>query len=126
MKRGIFGLGILALFLILGLLGAKVMEDFHTPLAHQLEQAATLALRGDLEDATRLAEDVHRRWDRKWDQVAILADHTPMDQIDATFARLEAYGQAGNIWNFAALCRDLSAQISATAEAHKLSWRNLL
>lgn len=126
MKRGVFGLVILVVFLVLGLWSAKAMEHFHSPLADRLEQAAEMALAGDLEEAALLAREVHRRWDLRWAQVAIMADHTPMDEIDATFSRLETYAQAGNSWDFAALCKDLSSQISATAEAHALSWRNLL
>ena len=126
MKRGIFGLALLAVFLFTGLWSAGAMKRFHMPLSDRLEQAAQTALAGDLQAAAREAMAVRDQWDQRRGQVAILANHTPMDQVDTTFSRLEAYARAGNAGDFAALCKDLAAQLSATAEAHQLSWRNLL
>lgn len=126
MKRGIFGLGILLVFLGLGLWGSYAMSRFHEPVADALEQAAQTALAGDLELAVQDAKAAQAKWERRWNQVAVLADHTPMDEIDAMFARLEIYGQSGNAADFAAHCNQLATLISATAEAHELSWWNLL
>lgn len=126
MKRGSFGLGILLLFLGLGLWGSFAMSRFHEPVADTLEQAAQTALTGDLAQAVQGAKDAKATWDRGWGRVAILADHTPMDEIDATFARLEIYAAAENRADFAACANQLAVLISATAEAHELSWRNLL
>ena len=126
MKRGIFGLGILLLFLVLGLWGSYAMSRFHEPVSDTLEQAAQTALAGDLELAVQDAKAAQAKWERRWNQVAVLADHTPMDEIDAMFARLEIYGRSGNVADFAAHCNQLAVLISATAEAHELSWWNLL
>ena len=126
MKRGIFGLGILFVFLGLGLWGSYAMSRFHEPVSDALEQAAQTALAGDLELAVQDAKAAQAKWERRWNQVAVLADHTPMDEIDAMFARLEIYGQSGNAADFAAHCNQLATLISATAEAHELSWWNLL
>ena len=40
MKRGIFGLALLAVFLFTGLWSAGAMKRFHMPLSDRLEQAA--------------------------------------------------------------------------------------
>lgn len=126
MNRCFLGICILVLFLVLGLWGAKAMTDFHEPLSQALEQAANAALTGDLSQAAEQAKSVQQKWDQYWARVAILADHNPMDEIDGLFSRLEAYAQAGNRADFAACCEQLSTLLSATAEAHTLSWKNLL
>lgn len=126
MNRGLLGLVILILFLAGGLWGAKAMADFHEPLSYQLEQAADAAQKGNLEQATALLEAAEHRWQTHWGKVAILADHTPMDEIDGLFAKLKQYAKSGDLSNFSACCGYLASLISATAEAHGLSWRNLL
>lgn len=125
MNRGLLGLILLALFLGAGLWSAHAMTAFHNPLADQLEEAATFALDGNLEQASRLAAQAKKAWQSHWDNVALLADHTPMDEIDSTFARLEAFVAAENGVDFAACCKKLAVLISATAEAHTLSLKNL-
>ena len=126
MKRGIFGLCTLLVFLFLGLWGSYAMGDFHGPISDSLEQAGQAALAGDMANAVQTAKAAQRKWENGWSRVAVLADHTPMDEIDGMFARLEMYAQAGNTADFAAHCNQLAVLITATAEAHELSWRNLL
>ena len=126
MNRGVLGFLILAVFLAVGLWSAHALTDFHQPLADQLEEAATLSLAGDLSKATAMTEEVKDQWQTHWNNVAILADHTPMDEIDGLFARLDAFAKAGNASEFAACCKQLSILISATAEAHALSLKNIL
>lgn len=126
MKRGVFGLGILLVFLVLGLWGSFAMSDLHQPVSKVLEKAAQTALDGDLEAAAIAAKEAQGKWEDHWHPVAMLADHTPMDEIDGMFAQLEIYAQAGNHQHFAACANQLAAMISATAEAHELTWWNLL
>lgn len=126
MNRGLLGFCILLAFLVLGLWSAKAMTDFHEPISTQLEQAAQMALTGDFQQATQTARQAKDQWDTHWGRVALLADHTPMDEIDGLFARLEAFADAGNANHFAACCNQLAVLLSATAEAHTLSWKNLL
>lgn len=126
MNRGLLGLLILVAFLAVGLWSAHAMTDFHDPLSARLEEASALALSGDMAQAKAVANQTKQAWQTHWGQVAILADHTPMDEIDGLFARLDAFAQAEHAEDFAACCNQLSILISATAEAHTLSLRNIL
>lgn len=126
MKRMWLGIGILVLFLVLGLWNGHAMEKLHNPIAHQLEKASDLALQGDLSAALELAETARKQWDVCWHGTAIVADHAPMDEIDAHFARLPVYAAMSHQADFAACCSQLAALITATAEAHAFSWWNIL
>lgn len=126
MKRIWLGLGILALFLTLGLWSSYGMQKLHTPLAHNLEKAAAAALSGDLAAGKEQAQKAKMQWDDQWNPSAVLADHTPMDEIDGHFARMEVYAQTENTEAFAATCQQLAKLITATAEAHSLTWWNIL
>ena len=125
MKRGVFGLLLLIVFLGLGLWGSFGMAKVHQPLSQMLESAAETALSGDLDTAATAAKEVQAEWERHWNRVAVLADHTPMDNIDGMFAQLEVFAQAGNHQHFAACCKELASMISATAEAHRLTLWNI-
>lgn len=126
MKRMWLGWGILALFLALGLWGNCAMARLNVPLRQDLETAAQTALSGDLAGAMYLAQTTKDTWDRHWHRVALLADHTPMDEIDKEFAQLLIYGQAGQVVPFAAHCAQLSELMEAVAESHAPTWWNLL
>ena len=126
MKRMWLGIGLLGLFLGLGLWGSYAMSALHDPIAHQLEQAADIALDGDLSVALDIAETARAKWDGHWHGTAIVADHAPMDEIDALFAQLPIYAEMSHQADFAACCAQLAALITATAEAHAFSWWNIL
>ena len=126
MKRMWLGLGILALFLALGIWSSRSMDRLHTPLAHDLEKAATAALSGKPNTGEALAKKAKELWDKQWHRSAVLADHTPMDEIDGLFARLEAFTETKNTEAFAAYCKQLAKLITATAEAHRFTWWNIL
>jgi len=126
MKRMWLGIGLLLLFLLLGLWCSHAMAKRLDPIAQRLEQAAQTALRGDLSSAMELAEAARKQWDGYWHDTATLADHNPMDEIDAHFARLRVYATMSHQADFAACCAQLSALIHATAEAHSFFWWNIL
>lgn len=126
MKRIWLGLGILTLFLALGIWSSYGMNTLHTPLAHNLESAAKSALSGDFDAGKEKAQKAKEQWEKQWNPSAILADHTPMDEIDGHFARMEVYAQTENTEAFAATCQQLAKLITATAEAHSFTWWNIL
>ena len=126
MNRGLLGFCILLAFLVLGLWSAKAMTDFHEPISTQLEQAAQMALTGDFQQATQTARQAKDQWDTHWGRVALLADHTPMDEIDGLFAQLKALESPEDGVHYAATCAQLSKLVEAMAEAHRLSLENLL
>ncbi len=126
MVRGWIGAGILAVFLVLGLLVSYVMDQAHIPTGKLLEQAAEKTLQGDFEQAIALGAEAKSRWERQWDGTATVADHSPMDDVDALFGEMEIYARTGEEPHFAACCQELAQRVQAVATAHRFSWWNVL
>jgi len=126
MARGWFGAAILVLFLALGFLAADRMENAHGPTEDLLKQAADATLDGEFDRGVTLGMEAKRRWERHWNGTATLADHSPMDDVDALFAEMEIYAKTGEEPHFAACCLELSKRLKAMAEAHTFSWWNIL
>lgn len=126
MVRGWLGAGILAVFLVLGIVGAVCMDHAHMPAAQMLEQAAEQTLQGEFDRAVALGMEAKDRWERRWNATATMADQSPMDDVDALFAEMEIYAKTGEKPHFAATCRELSQRIEAVADAHRFSWWNIL
>ena len=125
-RRFYLGVGILALFLALGLLIAWGVERTGAPIVQDLEQAVQAFLEGRGEQGIRLAEQARTAWQQSWAGVAAVADHTPMDEIDGLFAQLQYYTDAGNFQALGAYCARLSELVEAISDAHKLTWWNIL
>lgn len=125
-RRFWFGLGILVLFLALGLWTAWGMEHMHRPVTQQLEQAARTALEGDAETAAQQARVARDIWQQGRGLTAAVADHEPMEEIDGLFAQAEVYAHAGENTEFAAYCTRIARLVEAVGEAHRLNWQNLL
>ena len=126
MVRGWLGVGILVVFLILGLVATAVMDNAHMPTCDLLSQAAEKAIAGEFDSAVALGMKAKTRWERQWNGTAVLADHSPMDDVDALFSEMEIYAKTGEQPHFAACCRELSKRVAAVAEAHRFSWWNVL
>ncbi len=126
MKRGWLGVGFLAVFLLAGILISVVMKDAHMPTQELLQQAADATLAGDFDRAVELGMEAKDRWERGWNGTAIVADHSPMDDIDALFAEMEIYAKTEEEPHFAACCQELAQRLQAMAEAHRFSWWNVL
>ena len=126
MVRGWFGLAILILFLLLGSVTAGVMDNAHLPTETLLTQAAEKTLDGDFEGAVALGQQAKSRWEKHWNGTATVADHSPMDDVDALFAEMEIYAATEEKPHFAAVCKELSQRIQAVAGAHRFSWWNIL
>lgn len=126
MKRGWLGLGILVGFLILGFAVMTAMDNSHLPTVELLEQASEKALTGEFQEGIALGRKAKQRWDRSWNGTAAVADHSPMDDVDALFAEMEVYARTGEEPHFAACCAELSQRLEAMAGAHKFSWWNVL
>lgn len=126
MARGWFGVGILVVFLILGIVIAGEMDDAHLPTGELLTQAAEMTVNGDFEGAVALGIEAKARWDKQWTGTAAVADHSPMDEVDALFAEMEIYAQTGEAPHFAACCKELAQRVQSVADAHRFSWWNLL
>lgn len=126
MVRGWLGAGILVVFLVLGLVTAVVMDNTHLPTSDLLAQAAEKTLNGDFDGAVPLGMEAKARWERQWNGTAVVADHSPMDDVDALFGEMEIYAKTGEEPHFAACCKELSQRLRAIAGAHRFSWWNVL
>lgn len=126
MVRGWLGVGILVVFFALGLVTMAVMDNEHLPTGALLEQAAEKTLAGSFEEAVSLGMEAKARWERSWNGTATVADHSPMDDVDALFGEMEIYARTGEEPHFAACCKELSQRIQAMACAHRFSWWNIL
>ena len=126
MKRGWFGVGLLAVLLALGIFSSVAMGLFHEPVADVLERASDYALEENWDQARRLSGRAEDTWEELWHFSASFADHSPMEEIDSLFAQLEIYEKARDPVAFAAVCASLSRQLEAMSDAHELSWWNLL
>ena len=126
MMRGWFGAGILALFLVLGFVVSGLISHSHMPTCALLEDAAEKTLAGDFDSATELGMAAKDRWKNSWNGTAVIADHSPMDDVDALFAEMEIYAKTGEEPHFAACCKELAQRLQAVADAHKFSWWNVL
>ncbi len=126
MARGYIGAAVLVVFLMLGFVVSGAMDNAHNPASNLLTQAADMTLAGNFDGAIPLAMEAKHRWETSWNGTAVVADHSPMDDVDALFAELEIYAQTGEEPHFAACCRELSQRLEAVADAHRLRWWNVL
>lgn len=126
MKHFWLGMGILVFFLIAGLVTTFVFAHIHEPLSEGLEHAARSALDGDYEKAAFFADTATSRWKKYRALTAAVADHAPLEEMDAAFEILDTYMELGWWGEFAALCAQLSQMASAMAESQAALWWNLL
>ena len=126
MARGYIGAAVLVVFLILGFVVSGAMDNAHTPACNLLTQAADMTLTGKFEEAIPLAMEAKSRWEKSWNGTAVVADHSPMDDVDALFAEMMTFAESGEEPHFAACCRELAQRVEAVSEAHRFSWWNVL
>lgn len=126
MKRGILGFVLLGALLALGLFVAGIMEAEHKPIEAALNNAADSALGGNWQEAGQRLMEAKERWEAVWEADAALADHAPMEEIDALFARLGVFCREADAAEFGAGCRELARLVSAMKDAHRPNWWNLL
>lgn len=126
MKRLWIGAALLAVMLVSGLWVTKAMQDIQEPVAKDLEEAAHLALEDEWGKAEALTTRARKQWQKKWHMTAAVADHEPMDEIDALFAELEVYAKSADSVSYSGTCAHLAELLKAMSEAHGLNWWNLL
>ncbi len=126
MRRFWFGVGVLVVFLAIGLWVCAATDDMTLPVSDYLQQAAEQALSGDLSGGIASAQRAKSLWQAHWNSTAAVADHAPMDEIDSLFAQLQAYATAGAAEDFAASCARTALLVEAVAEAHRPTWWNFL
>ena len=126
MKHFWLGMGILLFFLISGLVTTVSFDRIHQPLGEELEKAAEAALEGEWEEAVFFANAATSRWEKYRSITAAIADHAPLEEMDAAFEILHTYTELGWWGEFAALCAQLSQMSDAMAESQAFLWWNLL
>jgi len=126
MKRSWLGLLLLLALLFAGLFTTRKMTAIHDPIEVYLSQAAYWAKLEDWETADLFFQKAEKNWKRSEHFRACLADHNPVEDIDAAFAMLEVYRDAREETAFQGGCRDLARRVAAVGEAHELVWWNLL
>ena len=126
MARGWLGAGVLAVCFALSLFATGAMENAHEPACDLLTQAADMTLAGNFDEAVPLAMEAKSRWEQAWNGTAVVADHSPMDDVDALFAEMVTYAESGEEPHSAACCRELAQRVEAVSEAHRFSWWNVL
>ena len=124
MKRCIFGAVLLAAVGLACLWTGAALNRFTEPVCRDLELAREEALAGSWDGAREHSLAAQKAWTGKWHGLASAADHTPLEDIDDLFARLEVFRQLEKDDEFAALCAQLSCRLEAVGNAHTLSWWN--
>lgn len=125
-RRFILGLSILLLVLAFAIGTAIGMKAIHKPGENALNQAAQLALAGDMKQAVPLAQEAYARWQKYRGVTSAFADHSPMDDTERLFREMLVYAEAGEEPHFAACCEQLSAMLRAMYETHAFSLKNIL
>ena len=101
MKRSWFGLGLLLVLLGLSLLVTWGMTAVHAPVEGQLHRAEA-------------------GWNMWRGFRGCFADHTPVEEIDARFARLRSCSEE----EFPALAAETAKMVGTIADAHALNLWN--
>lgn len=124
-KHFYWGAGILLFLLCLCLAIGWGMRTTHTKTIEKLDRAAQLALNEQQDSAFTLARQAHSRWEKTRHLTAMVADHSPMDQVDMLFEEMETYAKAEELPHFAACCNQLCAQLQSMYEAHLCTLWNI-
>ena len=126
MKRIWIGIVLLGVLLLGGIGTGEFMQQAHDPVAQDVRQAGEVVLRDQWELAQALVNRAQDRWKEKWPVTAAIADHEPMDEIDALFAQLEVYAASKDQIAYTALCAHLASLLDAISQSHSLNWWNLM
>ena len=126
MKRCYFGIGLLAVLLLLSLGASWVTDRCHSPVSRQMREAAEYAMAEDWDQVLRCTQQARSRWVRYRKLTASLADHEPMEEIEGLFGELEIWLQARDAQHCATVCARISGAADAMADAHALTWWNVL
>ena len=126
MKRIWIGVVLLGALLIGGIGTGEFMERAQTSVARDVQRAGELALQGEWTLAQALVKRGQDRWEEKWPVTAAIADHEPMDEIDALFAQLKTYEKTRDPAAYSALCGHLGSLLEALSQGHRCKWWNLM
>lgn len=126
MKRMYIGIGLLAVLLGAGILLTALFTALHDPISDTLEQAQAAAQAGDWAAAQALTDQARSAWGQSRFFTAAVADHEPMEEMEAMFSRLAALAQLRQSDEFTSDCAQLAHMAKAMADSQRLTWWNLL
>ena len=126
MKRCTFALVLLGILLATSLWVTGYMDRTHGPISEAVNRAGNQAAQGQWEVALAEFTQAREDWESQRRIVAVFADHSPMEDVDALFAQLEVAGNFRDGPAFASLCAHLGEALDALGEAHSPSWWNVL
>ena len=126
MKQFWFGLGLIGLILISGLLLGQRLEDSHFPQAKDLERASACARKEDWAQAEALVKRAQKNWENSRCLAAAAVHHQMIDDIDTRFGELEVYVSERSRIEFTAGCATLARQLRKLPRSHSFDWWNLL
>jgi len=126
MKQSWIGVGLLFFLLACGIFSTWQMDRRHTPMAEDMKQAASMAEAGQWAISESYVNRAKQKWEDNWGFAASMADHEPMEQINALFSQLELCGRHKETLSYCMLCAQLEEALSAMGEAHRFVWWNLL
>ena len=126
MKRGLFGMGILAVLLIVCLIVMGTAAVLPRQLAEDLQGAAEAALAGDWEKTAALTEGARAAWGEIRRFYCCITHQDALQKIDSLFSQLEAYRRAGEAGSYGAACLSLAAQTRSLGEDQLLTLWQLL
>ena len=125
MKRIWFGVVLLILMLVLGLISSTFMKETWLKQSENLNRAAILASDGDWVNARNLLAEAQAEWEEKQLLLAVLCQHEPIEQIDGLFAQLEVFSESRRTASFSSTCVFLSKLIDSLGRSHNLNLKNL-
>lgn len=126
MKRVVFGVALMLALLFGGVLAQNRMASIHGYGADLLSQAGREAQKQEWDAAQMLFYRARRSWKNNYHFTAALADHTPMEDVEALYTQLEVFAEMKEDAHFAALCMETASRLEAIADAHVLAWWNVL
>ncbi len=126
MKRLWIGIGLLVAFLVLGLVISLLFADIHRPLEQGITAALVQAEQGNWLQARQILARTRQEWERYRPFVAAVADHAPLEELEACLDELWVYGALERRDEFAALCARTAGLAQAMGDSQQLTWWNLL
>ena len=126
MKRIWIGIILLTVLLGAGFWTSNFMDRTHNPIAQDIRRAGNFALEERWSTAQACSKRGQARWEKKRPVTAAIADHEPMEEIDALFAQLDTYAKTEDEVAYSALCAHLASLLEAVSQSHSLTWWNLM
>ena len=121
-----FGVILLLILLVAGIAVTCLFRHIHAPLSQALQEASDYALTEDWENANSLAQSAREQWERWRNFTAAVADHAPLEEMEALFSQLEIYRALQLHGEFAAVCAQLAQMAAAMEESQVLAWWTML